>query len=539
VGVALALEILDEGDGTGSSSHGRAGGAWRRRSRRRRGRQAGWRSPWTGMGRWPRCAGASSSIGSRPSHARRKEGGPAGISPACSTRPKRCTRRRRASWTRSPRRKRLRSPPGRSRWRADSGAGSRPRCAASPPELAAELAEFLGALATEAADEARRARGRASAGGGAPDGRPRRARAWSGSSRSGGRWRAGPRGRRRCGSSAASGAAACGGAGAGAAVEAREDLRAAGGRLRREPDPGAHPRRRRHPALRGDRRSSPRRADSSWVWTEGSATIFLAEIGVRLALVPGGRLRWFVRHLPFDVLPSIPFGLMEHALARLDVARAGRIARLLRLERIARYVRAVRPFVRLFRVLAFLLRGLDRLVHRNSRLLNRDDPPLRARADRDGSAGAETELPARLEHRASRSSSSPRGPGGRGADGRLRRPWCGRSVTSTAPSPRSRWTRRTARTSAGGVRRSGSRNSRDPRAGHALLDERRLGVALTARLARSSAGSTSPCSGPPRRPPLRPRNTAPAGRRGRGEGGCTRSVRRSAASTAGSSRRAT
>jgi hypothetical protein len=136
------------------------------------------------------------------------------------------------------------------------------------------------------------------------------------------------------------------------------------------------------------------------VWVDaGICAVFLLEIGVRLALVPGGRGRWFLRHLPFDVLPSIPFGLLVHAMETLDVARAGRVARLFRLNRLARYVRIVRPFIRLFRVLAFLLRGLDRLVHRNSRALNRDvllfTPPPAAETIR---CGAEASIPAELEH---------------------------------------------------------------------------------------------------------------------------------------------
>jgi hypothetical protein len=136
------------------------------------------------------------------------------------------------------------------------------------------------------------------------------------------------------------------------------------------------------------------------IWIDvGICGVFLTEILVRLILVPGDRLRWFLRHLPFDILPSIPFSLIE--LATLDVARAGRLARFFRLNRLARYVRVIRPFVRLFRVLAFLLRGLDRLVHRNTRVLNRD-VLLFTPAPQAGAAEAEAlaAVPAALERRA-------------------------------------------------------------------------------------------------------------------------------------------
>lgn len=97
--------------------------------------------------------------------------------------------------------------------------------------------------------------------------------------------------------------------------------------------------------------------------------VFLWEFFFKLALVTD-RWRWFRRHFLIDLVPSIPFGLFnEHVL---DALRAGRAIRFLRLSRFVRYVRVLRPLIRAFRALGFLFRGMDRLVQRYGRLLNRN-----------------------------------------------------------------------------------------------------------------------------------------------------------------------
>ena len=106
-----------------------------------------------------------------------------------------------------------------------------------------------------------------------------------------------------------------------------------------------------------------------WLDT-GVCAVFLLEFFTKLVMVPFARGRWFLRHFLIDFLPSIPFGLLEAGI--LQSFRALRLARFARLGRVARYLRAARPFIRLFRILAFMLRGLDRMVHRNSHVLNRD-----------------------------------------------------------------------------------------------------------------------------------------------------------------------
>lgn len=99
--------------------------------------------------------------------------------------------------------------------------------------------------------------------------------------------------------------------------------------------------------------------------------IFLLEFFTKWLLVEG-KLRYFWRHFFIDFIPSLPFGLFFIGLQNLDYTRSARILRLLRLQNLIRYVRILRPIVRIFRVFVFLLRGLDRLVNRYSRWLNRN-----------------------------------------------------------------------------------------------------------------------------------------------------------------------
>ena len=98
--------------------------------------------------------------------------------------------------------------------------------------------------------------------------------------------------------------------------------------------------------------------------------IFLLEFFGKLFLAQG-KLLYFWRHFIIDFLPSIPFGLLLTAKG-LEYARLGRAGRFLRLPRLLRYVRVARPLIRIFRVITFLLRGTDRLIHRYARWLNRN-----------------------------------------------------------------------------------------------------------------------------------------------------------------------
>jgi len=99
--------------------------------------------------------------------------------------------------------------------------------------------------------------------------------------------------------------------------------------------------------------------------------IFLMEIFTKLILVKG-KLFYFYRHFLIDILPSIPVGFISTSLQRMEYAKFARLYRVIRLQRIVRYIRVIRPVIRIFRVITFLVRGIDRLVKRYARWLNRN-----------------------------------------------------------------------------------------------------------------------------------------------------------------------
>lgn len=93
---------------------------------------------------------------------------------------------------------------------------------------------------------------------------------------------------------------------------------------------------------------------------------FLVDFFLKAALV-GFHPTWLKRHVVTDFIPALPFGLLlgfgaEAGSAAGATEGTGRAARLLRL------VRAVK-IIRVFRAVSFLVRGLDRLVRQNARLL--------------------------------------------------------------------------------------------------------------------------------------------------------------------------
>ncbi len=93
--------------------------------------------------------------------------------------------------------------------------------------------------------------------------------------------------------------------------------------------------------------------------------ILLLDFGTRLVLSPR-RLDYLRRRFLTELVPSIPFGLIV-SLEHVDAVRS---VRALRLVRVFRVLQLVRPFVRLFRLLLFVARALDRLVERNAWFLN-------------------------------------------------------------------------------------------------------------------------------------------------------------------------
>ncbi|MBK8097212.1 MAG: hypothetical protein IPK26_08895 [Planctomycetes bacterium] len=111
-------------------------------------------------------------------------------------------------------------------------------------------------------------------------------------------------------------------------------------------------------------------------WVDALACLFFVlEFALRLAVAPR-RLAWFLRNFVTDLLPSIPAVLFllptPTVIGAADEVVAIRVLRLFRLTWAARYVQALRPLLRTFRLLLFLVRGMDGLSERFSSLLNRN-----------------------------------------------------------------------------------------------------------------------------------------------------------------------
>lgn len=99
---------------------------------------------------------------------------------------------------------------------------------------------------------------------------------------------------------------------------------------------------------------------------------FIAEFLFKLALAPA-RGSWFLRNALTDLLPAIPAALyFAIPVSGAEETAALRMLRLLRVTWFARYIQALRPVLRLVRLLLFMARGLDSLVRRFAALLNRN-----------------------------------------------------------------------------------------------------------------------------------------------------------------------
>ena len=102
---------------------------------------------------------------------------------------------------------------------------------------------------------------------------------------------------------------------------------------------------------------------------------FLAEFGFKWFLAPR---RWsFVwRHALVDLLPALPAVLLLLPTVDLPESAGGviliRLLRLFRVTAAARYVQALRPLLRLLRVVLLLIRGMDGLVRRFASVLDRN-----------------------------------------------------------------------------------------------------------------------------------------------------------------------
>ena len=153
-------------------------------------------------------------------------------------------------------------------------------------------------------------------------------------------------------------------------------------------------------------------------WTDGLVCLFfIVEFAWKLWLTPG-KWSWFLRNAVTDLLPALPavlllpgFGAPGADVVADDLVLV-RLLRLLRVTWAARYVQALRPLLRLLRLVLFLVRGMDGLVERFSPLLNRnfvffddvgdaaddDDEPQQRRRLLHGLLRREHELLAALPH---------------------------------------------------------------------------------------------------------------------------------------------
>ncbi len=129
--------------------------------------------------------------------------------------------------------------------------------------------------------------------------------------------------------------------------------------------------------------------------------VLLLDFLLRFVLVRG-RLRYFLRHVLVDVIPAIPFGLIIDGLEGMADPGQMSIFKLMvfvRLSKLAPVFRTVRPLVRLARVGAFALRGMDRMVRNLRRHVDRDVVLFGSAA----TAGPSTvEMLRREEHKARR-----------------------------------------------------------------------------------------------------------------------------------------
>ena len=103
----------------------------------------------------------------------------------------------------------------------------------------------------------------------------------------------------------------------------------------------------------------------------GISLFFIVEFTFKLALAKD-RTSWFLRNAATDLLPALPAALFFVDVPGGEVAGSARILRFLRIVWIARYVRAMRPLVSVIRLFLFMIRGIDTVVRRFSRILNRD-----------------------------------------------------------------------------------------------------------------------------------------------------------------------
>lgn len=106
------------------------------------------------------------------------------------------------------------------------------------------------------------------------------------------------------------------------------------------------------------------------------SSVLLSEFLLRLVLV-NRKGRYFRRRFLVDFLASLPVGFFTYEFTHWDtvvdqVPQLLRLGRLFYLPRLGSYLRLAQPLVRGARLIAFVVRGGDQLVHRLSGVLNRN-----------------------------------------------------------------------------------------------------------------------------------------------------------------------
>jgi hypothetical protein len=134
-------------------------------------------------------------------------------------------------------------------------------------------------------------------------------------------------------------------------------------------------------------------ATQAFLWIDlGFCIIFQIDFFVRWAFA-GFAFAYFLRHFFAESLPALPYGLLFHHLGVVEEARSIIAVRLLRARGLVAFRAFFVIFIRVFRVTAFFMRGIDQAVDKLRGFLDRDviffeagssaDPeefPLRRRA---------------------------------------------------------------------------------------------------------------------------------------------------------------
>ena len=106
---------------------------------------------------------------------------------------------------------------------------------------------------------------------------------------------------------------------------------------------------------------------SSWLlWTDTAVCAFLLVDFLVKAVYTRFNLVWLRRHVVTDFLPALPIGLFAVQGTSGEMAP---LLKALRFQKVARSLRLLLPAIRLYRAATFFVRGLDRIVRQNARVL--------------------------------------------------------------------------------------------------------------------------------------------------------------------------